>query len=231
MSDGVSWYCPQCYTRKSIRKKSFFDKSRLSLQKWLLLLYMWVRQYPVIDACEKANVGERTAIDIYQWLREVCSQALLNSPPMAIILGDQQTVLQIDESLFRHKPKVRKNVKIISIIKSCYTLAPLWQSNNQTNVVVWAYGHIPHTCSRLHGNGVEERCSNATPYNYSSHSSTIIHSDKWAEYRRVQAVPNVASHGVVNHSLNFVEPVTGVHTQHVESYWCHVKTKLKHMRG
>ena len=106
VSDGVSWYCPQCYTRKSIRKNSFFDKSRLSLQKWVQLLYMWVRQYPVTDACEEAEVGERAAIDIYQWLREVCSQALLNSPP--ITLGGQQTVVQIDESLFRHKPKVRK---------------------------------------------------------------------------------------------------------------------------
>ena len=37
---------------------------------------------------------------------------------------------------------------------------------------------------------------------------TIIHSDDWAAYRRVQALPNVATHGVVNHSLNFVEPVT-----------------------
>ena len=60
---------------------------------------------------------------------------------------------------------------------------------------------------------------------------TIIHSDQWAAYRRVHALPNVAAHGVVNHSLNFVEPVTGVHTQHVESYWCRVKTKLKRMRG
>jgi hypothetical protein len=73
-------------------------------------MYMWVRQYPVTDACEEAEVGEHTAIYIYQWLREVCSQALLNGPP--IILGGQQTVVEIDESLFRHKPKVRKNVKL-----------------------------------------------------------------------------------------------------------------------
>lgn len=59
---GVSWYCPQCYTRKSIRDGSFFAKSKLPLQKWLLLLHYWVRQTPVT---EDAKI-ERTAIDIYQ---------------------------------------------------------------------------------------------------------------------------------------------------------------------
>ena len=60
---------------------------------------------------------------------------------------------------------------------------------------------------------------------------TIVHSDDWAAYRRVQGLGNVAAHNVVNHSLHFVDPVTGVHTQHVESYWNRVKTKLKRMKG
>jgi transposase-like protein len=60
---------------------------------------------------------------------------------------------------------------------------------------------------------------------------SIVHSDAWAAYRRVQGLGNVAAHNVVNHSLNFVDPVTGVHTQHVESYWNRVKTKLKRMKG
>ena len=81
----------------------------------MILLYMWVLQYPVTDACEEAEVGERTGIDIYQWLREVCSQALLNGPP--IILGGQQIVVQVDESLFRHKPKVSENVQFRMIDK------------------------------------------------------------------------------------------------------------------
>ena len=32
---------------------------------------------------------------------------------------------------------------------------------------------------------------------------------------------------IVNHSLHFVDPVTGVHTQNIESYWNRVKTKFK----
>ena len=57
--------------------------------------------------------------------------------------------------------------------------------------------------------------------------NTIIHSDEWAAYRRVQQLPNVHCHQVVNHSLHFVDPTTGIHTQHVESYWNRVNSKEK----
>ena len=51
----------------------------------------------------EAEIRQATAIDIYQWLREVCSTKLLATP---IQLGGTGVVVQIDESLFRHKPKV-----------------------------------------------------------------------------------------------------------------------------
>ena len=60
---------------------------------------------------------------------------------------------------------------------------------------------------------------------------SVIHSDMWAAYNRVQQLPPVAAHNTVNHSRNFVDPVTGVHTQNIESYWNRVKTKLKRMKG
>ena len=41
----------------------------------------------------------------------------------------------------------------------------------------------------------------------------------------------VGQHQVVNHSLHFVDPASGVHTQHAESYWNRVKTKFKRMKG
>ena len=60
---------------------------------------------------------------------------------------------------------------------------------------------------------------------------TIIWSNEWAAYRRVQQLPFVSTHATVNHSLEFVTPATGVHTQHLESYWNQVKTKFKRMKG
>ncbi len=60
---------------------------------------------------------------------------------------------------------------------------------------------------------------------------TIVHSDQWAAYNGVGSLPNVNSHSTVNHSVTFVDPVTGTHTQHVESYWNRCKTKFKRMKG
>ena len=102
-SDGVCWSCPTCKTTKSIRDGSFFSKSKIPLQKWMMALLWWAREYPVTDFADEAEVSNHTACDIYQWLREVCSTKLLQTP---IILGGAGVIVQADESQFRHKPKI-----------------------------------------------------------------------------------------------------------------------------
>ena len=103
ISDGCIFRCSTCKMTKSLRAGSFFSKSKLTLQKWLVMIYWWVRDYPVSDAAEEAKVSRDRTINVYQWLREVCSTKLIGMP---IRLGGPGKVVQIDESLFRHKPKV-----------------------------------------------------------------------------------------------------------------------------
>ena len=62
-------------------------------------------------------------------------------------------------------------------------------------------------------------------------AGTIVWSDQWAAYNRVASLSNINSHGTVNHSVEFVDSATGVHTQNIESYWNRVKIKIKRMRG
>ena len=104
VSDGVRFRCPACHKCTSIRDSSLFSKSRMPLKEWLVLIYWWSRNYPVTDAASEAEVSEASACAVYKWLREVCTTRLLQSP---IRLGGPGTVVQIDESLFRHKPKVK----------------------------------------------------------------------------------------------------------------------------
>ena len=49
------------------------------------------------------EVDEGSAIDVYRWLREVCSTKLLQTP---MVLGGPGVVVEINESHFHHKPKV-----------------------------------------------------------------------------------------------------------------------------
>ena len=62
-------------------------------------------------------------------------------------------------------------------------------------------------------------------------SNTAVWSDEWRAYNNVGSLANVCGHQTVNHSLHFKDPVTGVHTEHIESDWNRVKTKLKRMKG
>ena len=92
VSDGYSWWCRQCKGRKTIREGSFFSKSKLSLQKWLFLLILWAKETPVMDVIDDAEIDTRTGVDVYQWLREVCTTKLLQTP---IILGGPGIIMKV----------------------------------------------------------------------------------------------------------------------------------------
>ena len=95
VSDKYSWQYSNCKCRLSIKNKSrFLSKYKLPLQKWLLILYLWAREYAVSDAAEEAEIFSKVVIDIYQWLHEVCIAKLLQTQ---IILGGPGVVVQTDE--------------------------------------------------------------------------------------------------------------------------------------
>ena len=214
VSDGVGWWCPSCKSRKLLREKSFLLKSRLTLQQWMPLLFFWTDEESVFKAAKHAKVSEVTSINVYQWLREVCSECLLRDGPP--LLGGPRKVVQVDESCFRHKPKHHRGRAPISNI--------------------WVFGMVD--TSKTPALGLLRLVANRQQVTLlpiiQSHTApgTIIHSDDYSTYRvAVGQLPNVAQHRMVNHSLNFVDPTTGVHTQHVESYCNWVKVKIKAMRG
>eukprot|EP00731_Ephydatia_muelleri_P023120 Em0015g703a len=207
--DGVGWKCSSCKTRRSVREGSFFAKSQLTLQTWIMLLHFWARQNPVSDTAECAKVALNTAVDVYQWLREVCSTRLINDGP--VMLGGNGVVVQIDESLFKHKPKYHRG--------------------RRADYEQWVFGMVDTSQTPSLGfmQMVDTRDAATLLPIIRAHTApgTIIHSDEWAAYRRIsQDIPHL-QHATVNHSVEFVNPTNGVHTQNIESYWNSVKKKFK----
>ena len=106
----IRWRCPvrTCKKSVSLRLGTFFETTKIPLRKFLILMYWWVRQYPVTQAAHECEVAKSTAVDVYQWLREICSWRLINHDDLT--LGGTGPIhtntVQIDESCFSHKPKV-----------------------------------------------------------------------------------------------------------------------------
>ena len=54
---------------------------------------------------------------------------------------------------------------------------------------------------------------------------TTVLSDEWRSYSRVPSLG--MSHQTVNHSIHFVDPSTGAHTQGIESTWAATKRMMR----
>lgn len=53
---------------------------------------------------------------------------------------------------------------------------------------------------------------------------SIIYSDCWKAYQKIDN--KKYQHDVVNHSQNFVDPNTGVHTQNIERLWRDIRESI-----
>jgi len=67
-----------------------------------------------------------------------------------------------------------------------------------TQQEIWVLGHIIQSCSWVID-------SHVAP-------GMVVHTDEWAAYRRLGSLANVSSLDTVNHLVNFVDTVTGTHT-------------------
>lgn len=55
-------------------------------------------------------------------------------------------------------------------------------------------------------------------------AGSIIYSDCWKAYDQIDKT--IYQHGVVNHSKNFVDPDTGIHTQNIERLWRDIRGNI-----
>jgi hypothetical protein len=106
---GYRWQCifgqcPKRLTTKTIRAGSFFERSRLPLAKLVYLMHLWSDETTVKSAADTIGVSQKNIVQLYQYMRDVCSTKLLSIPPD---LGGPG-VVQIDESLFNHKSKYQR---------------------------------------------------------------------------------------------------------------------------
>lgn len=215
--DKYVWRCmtKECRAFKfdhSIRHGSFFAKSRISLQQWLNVIWLWSARTSQKQAVALSSVSSRTMVDVYNFFREVCGKWRELHP---IQLGGNGVVVQIDESHFQAKAK--HNI-----------------GRHLADKPVWVFGIVD--TSHVPGIGYMEIVEHRDKQTLHPiiqrvcRPGTVVYSDGWAAYNDIQQQLGFL-HQVVNHQLHFVDPQSGVHTQAIESYWSKQKKPIKEMKG
>ena len=200
--DWYEWQCSKrgCHAAASMRQKSWFSGSRLSIEEVLALTYAWAHKFTTTQAVHETSLDDETTstetvIDWYNYCREVCADRILNYHAWPIV-GLGRTV-EIDKSKFG-KMKYHRGSKIegkwvfgglCRENKACF-LVPIERRGKETLLPIIRAQILP---------------------------GTRVMSDLWRSYDCLKHVGY--EHLTVNYSLNFVDPDTGAHTQGIENTW------------
>jgi hypothetical protein len=209
--DGVAFRCYKSSCNKkniyiSIKKNSFFESFDLDLVSIFQVSYFWFSNQAINQIAHDFSLSKASILKINEFLRERCRQYFLANP---IRLGGNGTICQIDESMFRYKQK--------------------YHTGRAPQQERWVFGIADTSSSpaKYFVTLVNNRAANTLQPIILQvvRPGTIVWSDEWRSYR------SLSNLGTVNHTLNFINPETGVNTQTIESLWNKLKRRLKKMMG
>ena len=195
----------------SIRHNTIFYCSKLTLQTFIQVIYYWCLEFSEGQISNMLNISIRTIQDLFAAFRMACKIYFNDNP---VKLGGPGTIVQVDESCFSHKAKYHRG--------------------RGPSAPLWVFGIVD--CSTKPAMGymeIVERRDAATLLPIIKkvvREGSVIHSDEWKAYCKIAESENY-NHNTVNHTLHFVDPNTGVHTQNIESYWNKHKQRIKRMCG
>jgi len=201
---GEVFFCRRCKARYSILTDSLFQEIRLPVRKEMQLLYFWSCLTPVLVVHRLTNNRRTSICKQYKLFRKIASWKLLQVPEL-FLLGGVNHVVQIDESVI-----TRRKYNVGRVVPQVWILGML-DTTTKRGIVVYIKDRSARTI-------IKEIYKYVLP-------GTEIWTDRWRAYDQLSTLGGVSpyTHKSVNHSTNFVDPVTGANTNYVEGYWSRLK--------
>ncbi len=184
-----------CRKKVSVLLDSFFGNSRLKCNKMFLLCYLWLSKANYSTILDLTGHSPNTVAAFIGYCRDLVMEALDSDDD---VIGELDVVVEIDESKFG-----KRNYHRGHAVEG-----------------VWVFGEIERTAEkRCFVEVVEDRAAATLLDAISRHvkEGSIIYSDLWRGYSSINTELGY-EHFTVNHSLYFVDPETGVHTNTIEGY-------------
>ncbi|GBM71591.1 hypothetical protein AVEN_116267-1, partial [Araneus ventricosus] len=209
ISDGFNWACRVRgqnghHIKRSISAGSWFERSHLPIPTILKFLIHWYVEMKIKFILEQLNITSKTATDWASFCREVCRDILIWRSGK---IGGPGIVVEIDESKY---------------------------NRGKRDVGRWVFGGVERGTNNSFFAVVENRTSEVLLSVIEEHilPGTAVMSDCWSSFQCLSDGSFV--HLTVNHSMHFVDPDTGAHTQSIEGTWSAIKRGLNgtnHVKG
>ena len=205
-SDLFRWECRKQEKGKrhkaeiSIRKGSWFEKSKMTLEEIVKLTYWWCQDLDQSQIKHELGLAESTGVDWDSFCREVCEITMFENSEK---LGGEGKFVQIDESKFG-KRKYHRGHHVEG---------------------QWVFGGIEEDSRKSFLVAVEKRDEGTLLPIIKKWIApgTIIVSDCWKAYTNLDK--HGYEHRTVNHSKEFVNE-DGDHTNKMEGHWRHAKCRI-----
>ena len=236
--------CTTCKTRISPRSGTFFSyldsnnraNSKVSLASIILIILKWSTKCPLTSTACALGISKSTAVDWFNFLREVCHEKFSRRDKM----GGSGCLVEIDESPSRGRRKAQRGRMLLGdqVSESGYSSYPLSRRIKGPWVLgiclvsVDVQGKRHASEVRLFHVDKRDKETLNRVISAELNPGTSINTDEWGGYVDLNELGLDFDHKTVNHSENFVDPVTGAHTQTIEALSNPLKTKvLKNMQG
>lgn len=194
----------RCDYRLTALRGTFFSHSRLSLQQVAHLCNVYLsRSAPRIEYAERElGLGRATVVDWFHFCREVIQEYVASHTTM---IGGPGTVVEVDEAKFGKRKYQRGR-----FLSGQWVLGGIQRTERGELKKCFFVLVRNRSADTL----VEEICNHVRP-------GTTVITDCWRGYNDLNA--NHFRHLTVNHSLHFVDPQSGAHTQNIERSWVEVR--------
>lgn len=196
----------ECTFRKSAVSGTFFDNSKVPIEKVGLLVSIYLSRNTsrVRYTVRETGLTVATVVDWFSFIREVLMYWMHKQSAK---IGGPGKIVEIDEAKFGkrkyHRGRLLTGQWILGGIerlegggadKQKMFLIPVPDRTSQTLVAIIKEYVLP---------------------------GTTIMTDCWASYNSL--AENDYLHLTVNHQINFVDPASGAHTQNIERSWVEVR--------
>jgi len=206
-SEGFRWWCQRrvawvrCNQSAPIKVGSWFQQSKLTLQEILLITYDTVRREQASWIQSEDCLSAHTVTDWGMFCRETMLVFLEGS---SVNIGGPNKTVEIDDRKFGRRKYHRGH-----------------PGKGQ-----WVFGGVEWETGETFLVPVPDRTADTlmTIIRDCIESGTTVVSDSWTAYRDLGT--QGYTHRTVNHSIQFVDPHTGAHTNTIQGTWRSLKAFL-----